>query len=416
VDWDKLLEDNKENLGAYSLLVTSYHRRMKLLRDLASDLSAGQFSRKDFYLLRARTGTREAWANYAAVSQSSIRNWEIGENQPTKKSLDKLAHASYLVADLYENRLEYVYSRSIGPKITRINPNQVLSALNDSILKAAFTDFDLDLENQRIEAIPFEADQVNALSDYNDDRDDLLSSLAVQAEIIIDNISEGVNINSDKLLRYLKKYQEECSKSEPNSRIVYRMGSILIRQMNDEEVRHAIASIDENSFDDFSTDHMELMRVYYRQALARAQEVDAASFDKSATEPSSEDFETIASEFEGLKSENGDAIVSEDAVVILRDVAREIRELRDAEDLAYSSNRKNIIKNRRMEAIKNGSIYVGRLLFCASMFVVILPNLAVAGSIASIIGVAEVASPGSVRKAYDRLRSSFPVLPPLPME
>lgn len=158
------------------------------------------------------------------------------------------------------------------------------------------------------------------------------------------------------------------------------------------------------------------MRLYYRAALARAQEVEAAPIDDSAAEPKPEDFYAVADQMELVQNEKGGRIVSEDIPTLLRDIGREIRDLSEAEAFTFDERRRLVYKRRRREAVKNASIYVGRFVFFTSLFVAITPgvSLSTLANIATIVGLIETSVPGSIMSIYEKLRQSFPILPRLP--
>jgi len=284
-------------------------------------------------------------------------------------------------------------------------------------LKAALTDFNYDALSNKIIAVNFDKDEATSIMEgIEDDKRNLLDSLQEQSDILIESLSEDANINSNRIVNTLKRYRDQCLKAKPNPRMVHRFGTTFSRCANDDDIRLAISNWDDVAIDGFIDDHNELMRLYFRAALAHAQEVDAATIDTTEEEPSADDFIFVANSIEELQLEDGSKLVEGDIPIILRDIAREIQEMADAEELAYSVQRKGILRRRRREAIKNASIFVGRFLFCTTLFIVITPNfsLGAAGSIASIIGLLEAAAPGTIRSTYDRLRESIPILPKLP--
>jgi len=254
------------------------------------------------------------------------------------------------------------------------------------------------------------------IEEFEIDKENLLDSLAQQAESITGDMNYGVNSNNDRIISNLKRYSSECRKHESNPRLLHRLGSTIARRMNDDDLRAGLNAWDEEAIDGFNRDHLELMRLHYRESLARAQEVDAAKIDSSNIMITSSDFLEVADSIESIKNKDGSSFIDEDVPILLRDIAKEIEELSDAENFTFSPERRNILR-KKIEAIKNGSIYVGRFLFFTSLFIVVMPvpALSVSGSIASILGVIEVAAPGTIKQCYEKIRIFLPVLPELPI-
>lgn len=163
-------------------------------------------------------------------------------------------------------------------------------------------------------------------------------------------------------------------------------------------------------------DHQDLMRLYCREALAKAQKIDAAFVADDADFPAAGDFTKIAGLLEAAKDEDGEKIFAEDIPTLLRDIAKDIEENSEAELLTTDPERKRILRRRRADAVKGGSILVGRILFFSSFFLLLDPMVALstAGSIASIMGVIQSDSPSTIRKYYEKLRQALPFLPQFP--
>jgi hypothetical protein len=213
------------------------------------------------------------------------------------------------------------------------------------------------------------------------------------------------------------KYKNEYSRANPNPRLLHRLGENLRHILNDDEFLESAQSIDQISVDGFSSDHIELMRLYFRSALAKAQEVEASVVDDTSPEPAGNQFYNIAEKLDKIETKDGNRVLSEDISVLLRDIGREINESRESEALTSNEERKKIISSRRKSAIKNGSIFIGRLVFFTSLFVVIGPGATTvaATNLASIITILDTAEPGSPRRIYEKLREYLPILPALPM-
>jgi hypothetical protein len=244
----------------------------------------------------------------------------------------------------------------------------------------------------------------------------LLDALLDQANTLIEELSGAGNAVSQKLIRYLVRYRDECAKEKVNPRLLNRFGHIITRAANSDEVGESLNLIDSEALHGFTKDHMELMRLYFREALARAQEIESAIILDSVNVDDGAQFREIADLMDAVTDETGNAIVSKDVTVILRDIAGEMKETSDAIQFSVSLVTKQALRNRLSDAFKTGSVYVARFVFFGALIAATTQPGVVGyiGSIASIVSLLEASSPGTIRAKYERLREFLPILPPLP--
>lgn len=397
---------------------TAYRRRLiqrigdflEFIKKLEQD---DIFDAKLFGSFRRRTYTQETWGIYSGVSQGTIGNWERGITYPNRTYRRQLLAAAKRVLEQQKDRIDQL-SGELGIEVA-IDPISTQSELDSSILRASLTDFEYDEEAGKIVAIPFASDErFGDSSNFTDDKNNLLNSLSEQAKIIVSGLDKGANAETTRLCEYFENYQKYSTENPPNPRLLHRIGDTIAKRTASDDVRMAISDWDDQAIDGFNSDHLELMRLYYREALAKAQLVEAEEVDDSVEEASSEVFYKVADLIDSAKSDNGIEIFDKDISTLLRDIGREVRDLDEAEAFSFDEKRKAALRRRKREAIKNGSIFVGRVLFFSSLFVVMSPaSLATAGSVASILGLVEAMAPGSILSIYEKLRLALPILPKL---
>jgi DNA-binding XRE family transcriptional regulator len=372
------------------------------------------FDYNQFRAFRSSTMTQLEWGALVGVAQGTIGNWERGITYPGRGHRRKLLNAAKTMFDFQQRRIDEL-SEAAGLKVG-LNVIGTQNQLNSSILRAAFTDFSFEPSTKRIIPVPFENDvSPQTIESLEKDKKNLLGALAEQATMIVDGIKRGANLETDRFIEYLEKYAQECRKVEANPRLLHRFGSTIAGRTSDDDFRSAISGWDDQAIDGFNSDHIELMRLYFREALARAQEVESSNIEDDGTElDTSRSFYDAADLISNAQHSDGRPIFSSDIPTLLRDIGREVRDLGEAEAFTYDDRRKAVLRRRRKEAIKSGSIYLGRVLFFTSLFVVMSPeSLGAVGSVASIMGLMDSLAPGTVRGIYDKIRVIFPVLPRL---
>lgn len=383
------------------------------LFDQFIDMMPTRFDRKLFKRLRQSSFSQVEWAAATSVAQGTIGNWERGITTPMLGYRRALYEAAIELREDYEhyNAINLAASNSL------FDPVKTSRQLQESILRAALTDFQLASDGTQIIPMPFSNDVASSdIDELETDRINLLNSLAEQSEAILEELEQGANVPTDKLKRYLERYRDAARVEIPNPRLLNSFGQTISRSINEEDFVSAITSIDQESMQGFVRDHLELMRLYFREALAKAQEIESADIVAELDLDDGKQFSEIAELMEEAKSEHGEPLISKDIPTLLRDISREMRELSEAISFSYDQTRKNILSKRKSEAFKVGSVYVGRFVFFTALISsVSAPGVVgYVGSLASIIGVLEIAAPGTVRKKYEKLRETFPVLPQLP--
>ena len=372
-----------------------------------------RFNRILFRRVRRQTGTQAEWARLTGVTQTTIGNWERGFTAPSSQYRSELIKAT---AEFRRRVVSAVY-RSPSGADTAVDIVVTDRRLRRSILRAALTDFEFSPAAGRIVPVPFKGDyQENLPAEIEEDRRNLLSSLTHQTRIIIESLEEGANINVQKFRRHLESYQNETESEAPNPRLLNRLGTTISRITNSDDFRNAANAWDVEAVDGFNKDHIELMRLYFKEALAKAQEIDGSEVRGIVEVSDGEEFRAVAGLMDSARSDEGDPIIDEAIPTLLRDIANEIRDLDEAATFTTDPQRSRIFNRRKNEAFKNGGVYVGRFVFFSALIV----SLAVAGVgeivgvLGAIVGLTEGFAPGTIRAQYENLRSKFPALPSLP--
>lgn len=411
IDWSMSFEDIWAEIEK--------QRKQKILNDIkAIDEFISKLQTEDifdhnvFRILRPNFGTQFVWASKVGVTQATIGNYERNRTYPSQEIRQKFIDAAQV---LRQQKADYLNFKKDGD--TDIDPISAKKTLENSILQAALTDFDFDPEEQCIIAVPFSEDLVSSnIAAIETAKKDLIESLAEQAATLSTHIREGANINVNRVVDTLEKYATECNENRPNPRKMFRWGSNLSRFSASDEFEYGVNEWDKEAYQGFIEDHQELMRLHYREALARAQQVNATELSEDQALPSAEEFKRVSRIIDDATDDAGQRIFSKDIAILIGDLAREIEEYEHAEVLTSDISRKEIIKKRRIEAIKNGAILIGRFLIFTSFLLVVDPMLVLttAGSIASIVGLIQSNSSGTLREYYETLRKALPFLPKFP--
>ena len=413
IDWSKSGDDFLEEVRRWQKAVLRENIELvdKVIKRLEKD---DIFDHNLFSVIRRRTATRAEWAAWTGLSAGTIRNYEKSETYPSIEYRKKISRGlryarEYLVVQLDKTRdLELEVN---------VDPGEAKDALGGRVLSAALTDFEFDHDEQVVRAVPFRVDEKELnLAELNADRADLLESLAEQADRISSSLKQGANANVARLVQAMEDYAREARRTRANPRKIIRWGQNIARASASDDLAFGISGWDKSALDGFVSDHQELTRLYYKEALRRAQDVEAFRVDDDSDLPTSDFFRDIADKIAAARDGSGQPLFDDDISVLLKDIAREIEEHEDNETVAVGENQKAAFRKRRIEAIKNGGILLGRFVFFASFFVIIDPLVALstAGSIASIIGLLKAEAPGSLRKLYDRIREALPFLPRFP--
>ncbi|MBV2358495.1 hypothetical protein KUH32_01795 [Thalassococcus sp. CAU 1522] len=376
------------------------------------------FNHAEFKKLRRRIGSQQDWADVVGVSAATIGNYERSQTYPNKSTRKSIIVALKNFRKQLEENLD-TGNVPFAKKDEKLDVDikEAKTTLDKSILDASLTDFKFDSENQKVIPVAFEFDEIKTeIAQIEQARSDLIEALGHQADRIAKNLSDGVNANVNRIVQALHDYQGETRRTRPNPRILLRAGNLISRSASNDDISFAISDFDQAALDEFSDDHRELMRLYYREALAKAQRVSDIEIDPDDAVDIDKDFDAVADELDKVRTQDGEPVFSEAITTLLRDISAEIREYKETEILTSDAERKSVIKKRRGEAIKNGSILVGRILIFVSFVTIVDPMVALttAGSIASIVSVIQNESPGTVRRYYEKLREKLPFLPRYP--
>lgn len=396
------------------------NKQLDDIRELLQDLDefAGglprRFNRVQFRRVRRQTGTQYEWAEATGVTQTTIGNWERGFTIPNQRYRIQLRDAS----NAFSHNVIRAFSRPASGDTTSIDVRQAERGLRSSILRAALTDFEFNPVTSQIIPVPFRGDyDPNVPSEIEEDRVNLLQSLGSYAATILESLNvESQNLNQRKFSTYLKSYADEAQSEAPNPRLLNRLGATISRITNSDDFQGAVNDWDTVAVEGFNADHIELMRLYFREALARAQEVDAAQVESVINQSDGREFRDVADIMDSAATTDGQLIIEQSVPTLLRDIADEIREYDEAAKFSTDPDRRRILERRKSEAFKNGGIYVGRFVFFSALISSLaLPGVVEIVSVLSgVVGITETVAPGTVRRQYELLRDKFPALPALP--
>lgn len=411
IDWGKEGIDIFEEVEKYRRSVLLYN--ITKLDEILNQLEQQDiFNHVEFRKIRGKIASQQEWGEKLGVSQATIGNYERNVTYPNAGTRRAFVDAIKYFREMEVAKLNRHENISVD-----VDPIEIKRKLDNSILDAALTDFRYDSDEQRVVPVPFFSDLLKSeIEQVEQDKRDLLESLSQQAEAISSSLRNGANANISRIVSALEGYGKEASSDRANPRKLFRWGSNIARAAASDDLIYGISEWDKNALDGFVADHSDLMKLHFREALAKAQEVDAASVPDDAPLPEETEFQEIARIIDDARDKDGQRLFDRDISTLLRDIARDVQEEREAEVLTGDPERKRAFRRRRVEAVKNGSILVARFLFFASFFVVVDPLVALstAGSIASVLGLIQRSESTSIKARYDRLRGALPFLPPLP--
>lgn len=293
-------------------------------------------------------------------------------------------------------------------------------ASENSLLKASLIDFVFDENQEKIIASPFQEDK-SELKDkeLERDKDSLIKSLAETAARIAANFDDRNN-NEKRLRKQLSYYSDYAAQEKINPRLLRRCGTSIEKRILDDDTRGSLNDWDLTEVEGFLEDHKELMRLYFRSALARAQEVKAAKIDPEFADIAPDVFNETANLLSQVKKEDGSEFIDGEISALLRDISEDITQGLDARKYTTSEVRSTELLNSALENSKNGAVLIGRFLFFTTIFIVTPPTQLVAiisllGSLASIVGlINQQEESENIKSKYDKIIKFLPDLPKLP--
>lgn len=372
------------------------------------------FPRHQFYQMRRLIGTQAVWGDAIGVTGATVGNYERGFTVPEKSKRDQITVIAKKLLDLCRAALKKASSQ----KAIFVDPIEVKSALSKSILKASLTDFEYSKAKNKIVPVTFKNDARQVSSVSKEDRASFVESLAKQCEAISEELSFNSNAYTDGLRRSFIRYRKEALSDGPNARLLHRWGLNIRSAINDENVRASLRPKDEIDIEGFLKEHVELMRLYFTNALSQVQALELAEVAENEEMPTSQQFLEIAQILEGTRGISADSCIDGDIVTLVRDFSSELKELEDGERFFADAVRRALIRKRRIDSIKTGIVYVSRLIFVSSIIVVATPAVSpeTIALIAALTQIIEAFSPGTLRGYLDKFREFLPSIPPLLVE
>ncbi|GGL51041.1 hypothetical protein GCM10011392_01470 [Wenxinia marina] len=156
------------------------------------------------------------------------------------------------------------------------------------------------------------------------------------------------------------------------------------------------------------------MRGLFGQILHETREIKADKVSEREIFDTPGRFKSAAQQLDGIASReevNGaySAGIDPQIVDLVSDIALEADELAAGVRSSNDPSTRQLRMARLKTTVFHGAILLGRLIYRVGG-----AALSHVGSVASIIGVIEIAHPGTVRAAYELLRAVVPDLPPIP--
>jgi len=386
-------------------------------------LSAAYFGH-ELREFRAANGlTRKDMAILIGVSDYTVRAWENGKVNPQSSTIwrivDHLNTADMRrfsrIVDLSQLRkIIESFARSLDLSPVESNESKLLRierTLTGSILKAAQTDFQYDPSKRQLEPIPFVSDLrlFEASSKLEIFR--LLENASDAAGTVVGKLQD-VNIEQRYLSDTLSDYKSECEREVPNPRILARKGDLIRYVYSSEDISGAVNRFLLKEIEQFIEIHNELMRGLFGEALSAARMVTSDKVDDAILEDASGLFIGAVKQLEAMCRESipGDPTLHIEVPAIVADVGKEVAELEVAVSQANDPNSKSLRVARLKVAAFQGALLIGRILLRTTSAV-----LTHGAAVASIAGIIEVIAPGSIRAAYELLKTHIPDLPSLPI-
>lgn len=399
-------------------IISYYGRQISKLNDFNRLLKNRDLFDRDLFQkgILATTLSKKDWAKRFGVSYGTLRNWETGNTYPNKQHRKIVLNSCQEYVGIIEDRVrEFTNASGSTP---RIDSSRAEEDLSKSILRASPVDFIFDSKRERISATPFKEDT----SQFDDPklakrRDELKSALSSQAKFILSSLEDGANTNVDGLRRILTAYASHCDQNEEiNPRLLNMWGSTVKSQITDESVQSALGNWTVSAVDQFVDSHTELMRVFYQEAMAAAQELQKTPINEDEPAPTPDQIEKVANQLENLKQGDDEPVFDRSVISSIIDLKDDISRIDEALQWTHDKQRREKLRAARVQAVKNSVVTIGRLLIFSALFASIptaTPTDAV-GFVGGLFAIIDSLAPGTIRHFYEQSRKYLPFLPEFP--
>ncbi|WP_081972959.1 helix-turn-helix domain-containing protein [Paracoccus sanguinis] len=369
--------------------------------------------------------TRKDMAGLLGVSDFTIRSWENGKSNPQSSSLwavlDRLsktdASQTFRRVDVrplrslieqYARSIDLSPIESVHTKLLRIE-----RTLSGTVLKAAQTDFSFDPSTGVLRAVPFYSDLELFQSASRVYVKQILEDAADSASEISESL-DGANVEQRYFRVAFQRYAAQCKQKNPNPRILERKGSLIRHVFASENIDQVVSSYLLKEISQFLDIHDELMRGLFGEALVNIREVRPDKVSDSKIFEAPAEFINAAREINRHASDRQDdgrisPGIDREVVEIVNDIGTEAQELALAVKNSNDPSIRQIRSARLKSTIFHGALLLGRLILRSGG-----AALSHAGSVASLVGIVEIARPGTVVSVYNMLRTVIPELPAIP--
>lgn len=369
--------------------------------------------------------TRKDMAELLGVSDFTVRSWENGKSNPQSSTLwavlDRLSRPtqpqSFRRVDIAPLRAlieEYARSVDLSPvesvhtKLLRIE-----RTLSRTVLKAAQTDFSFDSASGVLRAIPFFADLELFQAANSRNVRQMLENAADSAEEISERL-DGANLEQRYFRSAFVKYAAQCRSEIPNPRILERKGGLVRHVFSNENIEQSVNPYVMKEISQFLDLHDELMRGLFGQVLSAIRDIRPDRVSDNRVLETPKEFLDAAREITNLESKekpDGTRLpgVHPEVAAIVADIGAEADELATGVRNSNDPSVRQLRLARLKSTVFHGALLLGRLILRVSG-----ATLSHVGSMASLLGIMEIAKPGTVMAAYQMLRTIIPELPPIP--
>lgn len=229
------------------------------------------------------------------------------------------AHVNAIIAEI---RARYAVEASASSKARE--KQQIIDLLHTDPLRVALVDFTFDDMASLMRAVPFPEDNTN-LEDESLERDrkELLSSLRDYAEDLAEDMVEAGRNSQDcaRIARDLSRYAKAARGRPVRARMLWMRGADLNIYRLSSNIYPFLPEVERQKLDALVDMHLDLMRLYYRGALARLQDAEVLVLTETV---SLSDLNGMIAQavaiFDAVKDDAG-AHIEPDAIAALRDLA-----------------------------------------------------------------------------------------------